>query len=43
MEGLKMPAILNVGDFVKTAIIAFLFIWIANRVLAKIGMESFQA
>lgn len=38
-----MPAILNVGDFVKTAIIAFIFIWIANRVLKKIGMENFRA
>lgn len=38
-----MPTIFNVGDFVKTAVIAFLFIWIANRVLAKVGMESFQA
>lgn len=38
-----MPAILNVRDFAKTAVIAFAFIWIANRVLKKVGMENFQA
>lgn len=38
-----MPAIFNVADFIKIGVIAFLFVFIANRVLEKSGLGQFKA
>lgn len=37
-----MP-MLNVADFVKVGVMAFIFIWLANRALSKVGMEQYKA
>ena len=37
-----MPAIFNVADFLKIGILAFVFIFIANRVLDKTGLGAFR-
>lgn len=34
---------LNVADFVKVGVMAFIFIWLANRALSKVGMEQYKA
>lgn len=36
-----MPAIVNVGDFVKIAIIGFVFIKLVNVGLSKIGADQY--
>lgn len=36
-----MPAIVNIADFVKIGIMAAVFIWMANRILEKVGLENF--
>lgn len=36
-----MPAILNPVDFIKVGLVAFAFIWMANRGLKKVGLERF--
>ena len=33
----------NVADFVKIGVIAFAFIWLANKALDKAGMSQFKA
>jgi len=38
-----MPAIFNVSDFLKIGIMAFLFIFAANWLLSKAGLEQFKA
>ena len=38
-----MPAIVNVGDFVKVAVMAFAFILIANRGLTMAGLSEYKA
>lgn len=38
-----MPAIVNVGDFIKIGVIAFLFIFAANYALTKAGLDQFKA
>lgn len=38
-----MPAIFNVADFIKIGVIAFVFIFAANHILAKAGLEQFKA
>lgn len=38
-----MPALVNVADFVKIGIIAFVFIFAANYALRKTGFEQFTA
>lgn len=37
-----MPAIFNVADFLKIGVLAFVFIFIANRVLDKTGLGQFR-
>ena len=36
-----MPPIVNVADFVKIGVIAFVFIWLVNKGLAKIGAQQY--
>lgn len=36
-----MPPIVNIADFVKIGVIAFVFIWLVNKSLAKIGAEQY--
>ena len=36
-----MPAIVNVGDFVKVAVIAFVFIKVVNLALARMGADQY--
>lgn len=36
-----MP-MLNVADFVKIGLMAFIFIWLANRALSKVGMDQYK-
>ena len=38
-----MPAIVNISDFIKIGIIAFVFIFAANYVLKKAGLEAYTA
>lgn len=38
-----MPAFLNVADFLKVGILAFVFVWAANRILTHVGLEQFKA
>lgn len=38
-----MPAMFNVADFLKVGIMAFVFIYIANRALTAGGFEQFKA
>lgn len=38
-----MPEIFNVADFLKIGIMAFVFIFIANRILARTGLEAYKA
>lgn len=33
---------LNFGDFVKIGVMAYAFIWIANRGLDKVGLGQFK-
>ena len=36
-----MPAIVNVGDFIKVGLMAFIFIWGANKVMTTFGLPQF--
>lgn len=36
-------AMFNVADFVKIGVLAFIFIFIVNRGLDKMGLGAFQA
>ena len=38
-----MPAIFNLADFLKIGILAFVFVFVANRVLEKTGLGAFKA
>ncbi len=38
-----MPPIVNVGDFIKIGLIAFVFIFAANYALDKVGFPQFKA
>lgn len=38
-----MPAIFNVADFLKIGVMAFVFVFVANRVLDKTGLGQFRA
>lgn len=38
-----MPAFLNVADFLKIGILAFLFVWLANRALTAAGLAQYKA
>lgn len=38
-----MPAFFNVADFLKIGIMAFVFVFIVNRVLAHTGLEQYKA
>lgn len=39
----KMPAYFNVADFIKIGLMAMVFIWLANRGLSILGLDTFQA
>lgn len=39
---MNLPPIVNVGDFIKVGLIAFLFIWAANYALGKAGLDQFK-
>lgn len=36
-----MPKIVNLPDFLKVGIMAYAFIWLANRGLDRVGMAEF--
>lgn len=36
-----MPAIVNLADFVKIGVIAFVFIWIVQKGLARMGADQY--
>lgn len=38
-----MPEIFNLADFLKIGVMAFVFIFIANRVLARTGLDAYKA
>lgn len=38
-----MPSFLNVADFVKVGILAFIFIFFANKILDKFNLSEFKA
>lgn len=38
-----MPKIVNVADFIKVGLMAYAFIWIANRGLDKVGLGQFKS
>lgn len=38
-----MPPIFNVADFLKIGVLAFIFVFAANRILAKAGLSDFKA
>jgi len=38
-----MPSFFNVADFLKIGIMAFVFVFVANRILAASGLEQFKA
>ena len=38
-----MPAIVNLGDFIKVGVIAFVFIFAVNYALDKVGIPQFKA
>lgn len=38
-----MPAIVNVSDFIKVGVMAFVFIYAANRLLEKAGLSQYKA
>lgn len=38
-----MPALFNVADFLKIGVMAFVFVFLANRVLTASGLEQFKA
>ena len=36
-----MPPIVNLPDFVKVAVIAFVFIWLVNQGLSRVGAAQY--
>lgn len=36
-----MPAIVNVGDFVKVGIMAFIAVWAINKALKTAGLNQY--
>jgi len=38
-----MPAMFNVADFLKIGVMAFVFVYLANRILTASGLEQFKA
>jgi hypothetical protein len=38
-----MPTFINVADFLKIGILAFVFVFVANRILEKTGLGQFKA
>lgn len=34
---------INLGNFVSVGVAAFIFVWVANRLLAKAGLTSYEA
>lgn len=38
-----MPPIVNVADFIKIGLIAFAFIWLANKGLKMAGLAAYTA
>lgn len=38
-----MPKIVNVSDFIKVGVMAFLFIFLINRVLTMAGLSQYKA
>jgi len=38
-----MPAIVNISDFIKVGVMAFVFIFAANRLLEKAGLSQYKA
>jgi hypothetical protein len=38
-----MSEILNPADIIKIGLMAFIFIWLANRGLAMAGLSQYQA
>lgn len=38
-----MPAFLNIPDLIKVGVLAFIFVFVANRVLEKTGLGQFKA
>lgn len=38
-----MPKIVNVSDFLKVGVMAFLFIFLANRTLTMAGLAQYKA
>lgn len=35
--------LVNVADFVKIGVMAYAFVWLANRTLDRVGMGQFKA
>lgn len=40
---MEMPKILNIPDFLKVGVMAFIFITLANKALTKAGLERYKA
>lgn len=38
-----MPAFLNIPDLIKVGVLAFIFVFVVNRVLDKTGLGQFKA
>lgn len=36
-----MPKIVNLADFLKVGLMAYAFIWIANRGLDRVGLSEY--
>jgi hypothetical protein len=37
-----MPKLVNLPDFIKVGLMAYAFIWIANRGLDRVGLSEFM-
>ncbi len=37
-----MPAIFNIGDFLKIGVFTLIFIWLADKALGKMGLDSYK-
>lgn len=37
-----MPGFVNIPDFIKIGLMAYAFIWLANRALSKVGMDQYR-
>jgi len=38
-----MPAIFNLADFIKIGVLAFVFVFLANRALTMAGLAQYKA